>query len=73
MKSSWKGELEVFERTGTMLHTKTIVIDEIWSSIGSCNIDDRSFLLNYECNAVVYGRNFGNAMEEMFEEDLVRL
>ena len=55
----------------TMLHTKTIVIDGIWSSIGSCNIDDRSFLLNYECNAVVYGRFFGNAMEEMFEEDLV--
>ena len=66
-----EGGVRIFERTGTMLHTKTIVIDGIWSSIGSCNIDDRSFLLNYECNAVVYGRDFGNAMEEMFEEDLV--
>jgi len=66
-----EGGIRIFERKGTMLHTKNIVIDGIWSSIGSCNIDDRSFLLNYECNAVVYGRFFGNAMEEMFEEDLV--
>jgi len=66
-----EGGIRIFERKGTMLHTKTIVIDGIWSSIGSCNIDDRSFFLSYECNAVVYGRVFGNAMEEMFEEDLI--
>lgn len=62
--------IRIFERTGTMIHAKTAVIDGIWSTIGSCNIDNRSFLLNYECNVAVYDKLFGNAMEVIFEEDL---
>jgi len=62
--------IRLFEWKGTMCHTKTIVIDGMWSTLGSCNIDDRSFLLNYECNAVVHGKDFGSAMVEMFEKDL---
>lgn len=65
-----EGGVRIFERRGSMLHAKTMVIDGIWSTIGSCNIDDRSFLLNYECNAVVYDRSFGDAMKEMFAGDL---
>jgi len=45
-------------------------LKKIKNKDGSCNIDDRSFLLNYECNAVVNGKDFGTAMEEMFEKDL---
>lgn len=65
-----KGGVRIFERKGTMLHTKTMVIDGTWSTLGSCNIDDRSFLLNYECNITVYDEELGVAMEEMFLEDL---
>jgi cardiolipin synthase len=48
-----------------------MVIDGVWSTIGSCNIDDRSFLLNYECNAIVYDRSFGGGMKKMFADDLL--
>jgi cardiolipin synthase len=62
--------VRIFERQGTMIHTKTMVIDGIWSALGSSNIDDRSFLLNYECNISVYEKEFGMAMEEMFIQDI---
>lgn len=65
-----KGGVRIFEREGTMLHTKAIVIDSIWSTVGSSNLDDRSFLLNYECNVNIYDETFGNTMEEIFIEDL---
>jgi len=65
-----EGGVRIFERKGTMLHTKAMVIDGIWSNMGSCNIDDRSFLLSYECNVAIYDEQFGMAMEEMFMEDL---
>ena len=66
-----EGGVRIFERRGSMLHAKTMVIDGVWSTIGSCNIDDRSFLLNYECNAIVYDRSFGEGMKKMFADDLL--
>jgi cardiolipin synthase len=63
--------IRIFERQGTMLHTKVMVIDGIWSTLGSSNIDDRSFLLNYECNVTVSDKVFGEAMEGMFTGDLM--
>ena len=65
-----EGGIRIFERKGSMFHVKTIVIDGIWSTIGSCNIDCRSFLLNYECNVTIYNEEFGTTMDKMFEDDL---
>jgi cardiolipin synthase len=48
-----------------------MVIDGIWSTLGSCNIDDRSFLLSYECNVTAFDEEFGTAVEAMFTEDLM--
>ena len=53
-----------------MLHAKTAVIDGAWSTIGSANIDRRSFIHNYELNVVVLDPAFGAAMESAFNEDL---
>ena len=53
-----------------MLHAKTAVIDGTWSTVGSANIDRRSFLHNYELNVVVLDQAFGREMESAFEEDL---
>lgn len=53
-----------------VLHAKTAVIDGMWSTVGSTNIDMRSFLHNHEINAVVLDDAFGAAMESAFEEDL---
>ena len=57
-------------RTDSMLHAKTAVIDSIWSTVGSTNMDLLSFLNNDEVNAVILSRDFATKMEVMFEEDL---
>jgi cardiolipin synthase len=46
------------------------VIDGQWSTVGSTNIDTRSFLHNREINVVIYSPAFGQEMESAFAEDL---
>jgi cardiolipin synthase len=65
-----KGSVQIFERQGELLHSKSAVIDGVWSTVGSTNLDWRSFLDNDEVNAVVIGREFAAQMEAMFEKDL---
>jgi cardiolipin synthase len=53
-----------------VLHAKTAVIDGTWSTVGSSNIDRRSFIHNYELNVIVLDPAFGQDMENAFAEDL---
>lgn len=62
--------VKIFERRGALLHAKTALIDGVWSTIGSTNLDWRSFLHNDEVNAVILGPEFGEQMHTMFEKDL---
>ncbi|ANO53351.1 hypothetical protein BA177_17285 [Woeseia oceani] len=62
--------IRIYETTGTFLHAKTAVIDGVWSTVGSSNLDYRSFLHNDEVNAIVLGPHFGKQMEAQFELDL---
>jgi cardiolipin synthase len=62
--------IKVYERKSAMLHAKTAVIDGVWSTIGSTNIDMRSFLHNDEVNAVVLNTEFAGRMEDLFRRDL---
>ena len=64
------GGVHIFELQIAVLHAKTAVIDGGWSTIGSANIDRRSFIHNYELNVVVMDPAFGSAMESAFNEDL---
>lgn len=61
--------IKIYERQGAILHSKTATIDGVWSTIGSTNLDWRSFLHNDELNAVVLGRDFAQQMEAMFAKD----
>ncbi|MDO9166939.1 MAG: cardiolipin synthase [Rhodoferax sp.] len=65
-----QGGVKIFERGGALLHSKTAVIDGVWSTVGSTNLDWRSFLDNDEVNAVILGREFAQQMQAMFENDL---
>lgn len=65
-----KAGVKIYERTDALLHAKTAVIDGVWSTVGSSNLDWRSFALNYEVNAVILGERFGGRMREMFKEDV---
>jgi cardiolipin synthase len=65
-----KGGVRLYERGGALLHSKTAVIDGVWSTVGSTNLDWRSFLDNDEINAVILGREFGGRMLAAFADDL---
>jgi len=62
--------VKLYERRGGMLHAKTAVIDGVWSTIGSSNMDLWSFVRDDEVNAIILGQDFARAMEAMFESDL---
>ena len=62
--------VEIHERHGAVMHAKTAVIDGVWSTIGSSNLDWRSFLHNDEINAVVLGAEFARQMDTMFAADV---
>ena len=65
-----KGGVLIYEYRPALLHAKTMVIDGIWATVGSTNLDHRSFALNEELNVVVYDRNLARRLEEVFEQDL---
>lgn len=62
--------VRIFELQVAVLHAKTAVIDAGWSTVGSANIDRRSFQHNYELNVMVLDPAFGQDMEAAFQEDL---
>jgi cardiolipin synthase len=62
--------VKIYERRGVILHSKTALIDGVWTTVGSTNLDWRSFLHNYELNAVVLGVEFGQQIQAMFDRDL---
>ncbi len=62
--------VKIYERRDVILHSKTALIDGVWATVGSTNLDWRSFLHNHELNAVVLGAEFGGQVQAMFEKDL---
>ena len=64
--------VRLFERRDVVLHAKTALIDGVWSTVGSTNLDWRSFLHNQELNAVVLGAEFGQRMRASFDVDLAQ-
>lgn len=64
--------VKIYERRDALLHAKTAVIDGVWSTVGSSNMDWRSFALNYELNAIVLGAPFATQMEALFTDDVAQ-
>jgi len=62
--------VEIYELRDAILHAKTVLIDGVWATVGSTNLDRRSFLHNHELDAVVLGTDFGSQVQTMFDIDL---
>ncbi len=62
--------VKIYEREDAVLHAKTALIDGVWSTVGSTNLDWLSAELNQEINAVVLGQEFGAQMKAMFDKDI---
>ncbi len=65
-----KAGVEIYEYRAALLHAKTMVIDGVWGTVGSTNLDNRSFAVNDELNLVTYGPAVARRMEQIFAEDL---
>ena len=59
----------IYEYQPTMYHVKVAIVDEIWTSVGSTNFDNRSFRLNDEANLNVFDIRFAEEQAGVFEED----
>jgi cardiolipin synthase len=61
--------VKIYETRNEVLHSKAAVVDGVWTIIGSSNFDRRSVIFNDEVDSVVLGRDTGEQMDAMFEED----
>jgi cardiolipin synthase len=75
-RAKWGPLLEagvnIYEYQPTMYHTKVMVVDDYWVSVGSTNFDNRSFRLNDEANLNVFDEEFARAQAGVFGEDRAR-
>ncbi|XCF05665.1 cardiolipin synthase [Tamlana crocina] len=62
--------VEVYRYTKGFVHAKTMVVDDIFSTIGTSNMDYRSFNINFEVNAFVYDEVKSKMLKRQFMEDL---
>ncbi len=64
--------IKIYEFQPTMYHCKIVIVDDVWTSIGSTNIDERALRLNDEANINFYDRDFAASQIAIFEADLRR-
>jgi cardiolipin synthase A/B len=67
-----KAGVAIYEYRPALLHAKTMVIDGVWATVGSTNLDNRSFASNDELNVVIYSRSVARRLEQVFADDLER-
>lgn len=65
-----KAGVKIYFYQGAYFHPKTVCVDSTICSIGSANLDIRSFSINYELNLIIYDEKITKALEEDFLEDL---
>ena len=62
--------VQIHEMKQAVMHAKTAVIDGVYSSVGSSNLDWRSIVGNHEMDVIVLGDDFGQQMQALFARDL---
>jgi len=67
-----EGGVKIYEFEPTMYHCKCMIIDELWTSVGSANFDNRSFRINDEANLNIIDHQFAAEESRIFEEDKQR-
>jgi cardiolipin synthase len=65
-----KSGVKLYQRRNVLLHAKTLIIDGVWSPVGSTNMEWWSFSSNDEVNAVMLSREFATEIEKMFAGNL---
>src|SRR5690606_11533556 len=63
-------DVKVYQYKKGFIHSKTIVVDDIFGSIGTANMDYRSFNINFEINAMIYNEHLSLELKQHFMDDL---
>ena len=64
------GGVQLHEYAPALLHTKMMIIDGVWATVGSTNLDNRSMAMNDELNVMFYDQSIAKRLEEIFVEDV---
>ncbi len=64
-----KDGVKIYYYENGFIHSKTMVVDDRLASVGSANMDYRSFKLNFEVNAFLYDEKLAIKLADLFEED----
>lgn len=67
---AFKSGIKIYKYSKSVLHAKSIIIDDEWGSVGSANLDNLSFKFNYEANIVSTNRDFNRDLKNQFLADL---
>jgi len=67
-----KADADVFEYEPSMIHAKIMIVDGVWSVVGSANLDNRSFGINDEINVAVLDPEFAARLSDDFKQDVSR-
>ncbi|MBN1345223.1 MAG: cardiolipin synthase [Phycisphaerae bacterium] len=59
--------VEIYEHDGAMLHSKVMIVDQAWAMVGSANMDERSFRINFELTTLLYDSNLAGDLHRDFE------
>ena len=62
--------VELYEYNRTMMHHKILVVDSLWSTVGTANFDNRSFSHNEESNVCLCDTGFARELTETFDADM---
>jgi cardiolipin synthase len=62
--------VKVYQYTRGMMHSKVLLVDDDWASVGTANLDNRSLHLNFEANCLIYARQAVAELEEAYLRDL---
>ncbi len=72
LKPLLEAGVDIFERQDTILHAKVMLIDRQWATLGSANLDFRSFHRNFEINVIIASQDFGNQVDALFRKELTK-
>lgn len=70
LKPLLEAGVAIYQRQGTILHAKVMLVDGRWVTLGSANLDFRSFHRNYEINVILDSEEFGAQVDALFNEEL---
>ena len=70
VKELLEADIKVYFYTKGFLHSKMMVVDDVLSTLGSANIDFRSFEQNFEINAFMFDENIAREMKDIYLDDL---